>query len=105
MERNVVVAVVGDFFQELPVAMTRGRQNRVDLEGVQDIFNRNGGAVAPFCLGVQVDGNLVFAASEAVGKHRLEFATQLVVGEQSFVGNAAVAVNGKVGVVIQRIKR
>ena len=84
--------------------MTRRRQDGIDFEGVKDIFNCNGGAVAPFGFGIQVDRNFVFATRIAVGKHGFQLAAQLVIGEQGFVGDSAVAVNGEVRIVIQGIE-
>ena len=104
MERNIVVAVVGNFAQEVPVAVTRRRQDGIDLECVENIVYGDGGAVTPFGLGIQVNCNLVFAAGVAVGKHGLQFTAQLIVGQQGFVGDSAVAVNGEVRIIIQRIE-
>ena len=52
-----------------------------------------------------MDDDGVVSLLETVGQHGFQFATQLVIGKQCFVGDSAVAINGEVGIVVQRVKR
>ena len=105
IEDDIVVSVGLDRGKVLPVSMTRGRKNRIDVEREYDIFNGHRSAVVPLGLFVKMNRDAGIRLGERIRKHGFEFVSNLIICYKSLIHQADISVDGKIRVVIQRVKR